>query len=114
MEQLYEQLIYLGVVALAVMGRGLLSWIESGRPFDWRFFVISSVPTFFAMGVAVFQLAPGLNLKDIFFLAMSSLGLAETQSWALKGLQTSNAKIATSLPGGPDEPEPVKKVAGKR
>jgi len=80
MEAEAMQLVYLGVIALAVMTRNIIGWLKSNQKFDWRQFVVSTFPALIVGGAAAFDVEPVWSLKTAFFLFLAAGGFAEFQS----------------------------------
>jgi len=94
MEAETMQLIYLGVIALAVMTRNIIGWLKSNQKFDWRQFVVSSLPALVVGGTAAFDVEPVWSLKTAFALFLAAGGFAEFQSLAMPSKKLGRALFA--------------------
>jgi len=87
------QIVYLGIVVIAVLTRNLVGWLQSKKPFDWRQFVVSTVPAIFIIGMLAFDVDPVWNLKTAFALFVSAGGFAEFQGKALNSKKLGKALL---------------------
>jgi hypothetical protein len=80
-------------VLFAVGLKNLLGYWESKEAFDWKQFVVSTVPAFVVMGAAVFKLPPVLTLESAFLLFLGTSGLAEWQSIVVSSKKLGRAML---------------------
>lgn len=73
------QLLYLGIVVVAVLARNLVGWLQSKQSFDWRQFIVSTFPAMIVLGMMAFEVDPVWNFKTAFALFLGAGGFAEFQ-----------------------------------
>jgi len=85
------QLIYLGVVVVGVLMRNIIGWLQSKQSFNWRQFLVSTIPAVFVIGAMAFDVEPVWNLETAFALFVASGGFAEFQGKAINSKKFGDA-----------------------